>query len=86
MNILQTQTQRKPLNTINLRPKYPKEGEGVPPRRREIHTALPADVNPAGWNNWGKTSSEATAFYAEPENTGTGSVNWKPEAEAATLP
>jgi hypothetical protein len=37
-------------------------------------------------DNWGKTSSEAIAFYAEPENTGTGSVNWKPEAEAATLP
>jgi len=37
-----------------------------------IHTELPADVNPAGWNNWSKTSNESTAYYAESQDTGPG--------------
>lgn len=37
-----------------------------------INTNLPSDVRPAGWNNWGKTSNEQTAFYAESNNTGPG--------------
>jgi pectinesterase len=37
-----------------------------------INTELPADLHPAGWDNWGKTSNEATTFYAESNNTGTG--------------
>jgi pectinesterase len=37
-----------------------------------IHTELPADVNPAGWNNWGKASNEQTAYYAESGSSGPG--------------
>lgn len=37
-----------------------------------LHTALPADLNPAGWNNWNKASNEATAYYAESNSTGPG--------------
>ncbi|WP_348268405.1 pectinesterase family protein [Edaphobacter paludis] len=37
-----------------------------------IKTELPSDINPAGWNNWGKTSNEQTAFYAESNSTGPG--------------
>ncbi|HTD97367.1 MAG TPA: pectinesterase family protein [Edaphobacter sp.] len=37
-----------------------------------INTELSADLAPAGWNNWGKTSNEATAFYAESNSTGPG--------------
>lgn len=37
-----------------------------------INTELPSDVRPAGWNNWGKTSNEQTAFYAESDSTGPG--------------
>lgn len=37
-----------------------------------LNTSLPADVNPAGWNNWGKTSNEDTAWYAELGSTGPG--------------
>jgi pectinesterase len=37
-----------------------------------INAALPADLNPAGWDNWGKASNEATAFYAESNSTGPG--------------
>jgi pectinesterase len=37
-----------------------------------IHTELPAALNPAGWNNWGKVSNESTAYYAEFGNTGPG--------------
>jgi pectinesterase len=33
---------------------------------------LTAEVNPAGWDNWGKTSNEASAFYAERGSTGPG--------------
>ncbi len=37
-----------------------------------INTELPSHVRPAGWNNWGKTSNEQTAFYAESNSTGPG--------------
>ena len=37
-----------------------------------IGTELPAEVNPAGWNNWGKTANETTAYYAESGSTGLG--------------
>ena len=37
-----------------------------------INTELPADVNPAGWNNWGNPANENTAYYAESNSTGPG--------------
>jgi len=37
-----------------------------------INTSLPADLNPAGWNNWGKQANESTAWYAEYGSTGSG--------------
>jgi pectinesterase len=37
-----------------------------------IHTELPSDLNPAGWNNWNKPGNEKTAYYAEFGNTGPG--------------
>lgn len=37
-----------------------------------IHTSLPANLNPAGWNNWGKKENESTAWYAEYGSTGPG--------------
>jgi pectinesterase len=37
-----------------------------------INTELPSDVRPEGWNNWGKTSNESTAYYAEFNSTGPG--------------
>ncbi|HEU5340088.1 pectinesterase family protein, partial [Edaphobacter sp.] len=37
-----------------------------------IHTDLPADLAPAGWNNWGRAANEATAYYAESGSTGPG--------------
>ncbi len=37
-----------------------------------INTSLPAEVNPAGWNNWGKPESEKTAWYGEFGSTGPG--------------
>ncbi len=37
-----------------------------------INTALPANLAPEGWNNWGKGSNEATAYYAESNSTGPG--------------
>jgi len=38
-------------------------------------------IKPEGWNNWGKTDNEKTAFFAEYKNTGAGAsaekrVNW----------
>ncbi len=30
-----------------------------------INTELPADLNPAGWNNWNNPANEKTAYYAE---------------------
>jgi pectinesterase len=37
-----------------------------------LNTTLPADVNPAGWNNWGKSANEQTAYYAEYGSKGAG--------------
>jgi pectinesterase len=37
-----------------------------------INTELPADLHPAGWNNWGKTTNEQTAYYAESNSIGPG--------------
>ena len=37
-----------------------------------IHTYLPAEVNPAGWNAWGKTPGTPEAYYAEFQSTGPG--------------
>jgi pectinesterase len=38
-----------------------------------INTKLDLDnLNPAGWDHWGKASNEATAFYAESGSTGPG--------------
>ena len=37
-----------------------------------IATELPADLNPAGWNNWSKAANESTAYYAESHSTGPG--------------
>jgi pectinesterase len=39
-----------------------------------LHTELPSTVAPQGWNNWGKTSNEQTAYYAEFENFGPGAA------------
>jgi pectinesterase len=37
-----------------------------------INTELPAELNPAGWNNWNNPANENTAFYAESNNIGPG--------------
>jgi len=37
-----------------------------------INTSLPAEMNPAGWNNWGNPANESTAYYAESGSTGPG--------------
>ena len=37
-----------------------------------INTSLPAEMNPAGWNNWGNPANESTAWYAEVNSTGPG--------------
>lgn len=37
-----------------------------------MHTELPAEVNPPGWNNWGSAANEQTAYYAESDDTGPG--------------
>jgi pectinesterase len=39
-----------------------------------IHTELPADLNPAGWNNWSNPANESTAYFAEFNSTGPGAV------------
>ena len=39
-----------------------------------IGTSLPEDLSAAGWNNWGKASNEATAYYAEIGSTGPGAA------------
>lgn len=53
-----------------------------------VHTELPRDVPPAGWNNWGKASNEQTAYYAESNSTGPGAnpsarVPWSHQLTAA---
>ncbi len=37
-----------------------------------IHTELPGNVVPQGWNAWGNTPGQPQAYYAEYENTGPG--------------
>ena len=39
-----------------------------------INTSLPADLNPAGWNNWNNPANEKTAYYAESNSTGPGAI------------
>ncbi len=46
-----------------------------------IHTELPADVIPQGWNAWGRTPGTPTAYYAEYDDYGSGAnpaarVSW----------
>lgn len=53
-----------------------------------INTELPSDVRPAGWNNWGKTANQQTAYYAEFNSTGPGAnpsarVPWSHQLTAA---
>jgi pectinesterase len=37
-----------------------------------LSTELPADLNPAGWNNWSNPANESTAYFAESNSTGPG--------------
>jgi pectinesterase len=37
-----------------------------------INTALPVEMSPTGWNNWGLASNESSAYYAESNSTGPG--------------
>jgi len=37
-----------------------------------IRCQLPKQIVPEGWNNWGNTENEKTAFYAEYKNSGEG--------------
>jgi pectinesterase len=37
-----------------------------------IDTEMGAHIRPEGWENWGKVSNEATAYYAESGSTGPG--------------
>lgn len=37
-----------------------------------INTSLPAEITPAGWNNWSNPANEQTAYYAESNSTGPG--------------
>ncbi len=39
-----------------------------------IHTEMGAHIRPEGWQNWGKASNEATAYYAEFGSTGPGAT------------
>jgi pectinesterase len=53
-----------------------------------INTELPSDMRPAGWNNWGKTSNEQTAYYAESNSSGPGAnptarARWSHQLSAA---
>jgi len=53
-----------------------------------IDTSLPAEMNPAGWNNWGNPANESTAYYAESNSTGPGAspstrVPWSHQLTAA---
>jgi pectinesterase len=44
-----------------------------------IHTELPADIVPQGWNAWGNTPGQPQAYYAEYQSTGPGA---NPKARA----
>lgn len=37
-----------------------------------LRDKLPEEIVPAGWNNWGKTENEKTAWFAEYDNSGPG--------------
>jgi pectinesterase len=37
-----------------------------------INTELPANLNPAGWNNWSNPANETTAYFAESNSKGNG--------------
>ena len=55
-----------------------------------IATELPADLNPAGWNNWSKAANESTAYYAESGSKGPGAspstrVAWSHQLTAAEV-
>jgi pectinesterase len=55
-----------------------------------IDTELPANLNPVGWNNWGKASNESTAYYAESGSAGPGAspsarVAWSHQLTAAEV-
>jgi pectinesterase len=55
-----------------------------------INTSLPAEMNPAGWNNWGNPANESTAYYAESGSTGPGAspsarVPWSHQLTAAEV-
>jgi pectinesterase len=52
-----------------------------------LHTEMGAHITPAGWENWGKVSNEATAYYAEFGSTGPGAsakdrVKWSRQLTA----
>lgn len=39
-----------------------------------IHTEMGSHIIPAGWHNWNDTANEATVFYAEYQNSGSGAA------------
>jgi pectinesterase len=52
-----------------------------------LHTEMGAHIRPEGWENWGKVSNEATAYYAEFGSTGPGAsakdrVKWSRQLTA----
>jgi pectinesterase len=52
-----------------------------------INTEMGQHIAPAGWENWGKVSNEATAYYAESGSTGPGAnpagrVKWSRQLTA----
>lgn len=51
-----------------------------------LETELPANIDPAGWNDWGKTSNEQTAWFGEYKNTGPGARpgGWAPWSHRLT--
>ena len=51
-----------------------------------LHDSLPAELLPAGWNNWGKASNEATAWYAEFDSTGPGAPSSNPPGTSPRVP
>lgn len=76
---------------------------GIPPDKRQevwlgrpwrpysrvvfLHTWLPAQVIPAGWNNWSDPRNETTTWYAEYEDLGSGAgasgrVSWSHQLTA----
>ncbi|HEX4037805.1 MAG TPA: pectinesterase family protein [Acidobacteriaceae bacterium] len=53
-----------------------------------MDTELPATIDPAGWNSWGKASNEQTAWFGEYRNSGQGAlpaerVSWSHRLTAA---